>query len=153
MSASTNATNNNQPTLEKPLTDAERRKKHLRDARNREAENDKAADFSSLILRERLQFSVPLQKLYEMVVYERFDLKKACKPFDNYDDETVTQVNFERVLLTEVASLSTEEATELSSCAPRLNTTYEHLKDDRRRHSSRDRSSFGRNQAARRELD
>ena len=70
---------------------------------------------------------MPLQKLYEKIYFDGFDLKAACKPFDNYEDETVTAVNFERVMLSDtngVESLSPQEANDLSSAAPRLNQTY-----------------------------
>lgn len=89
---------------------------------------------------------MPLQKLYEKVYFDGFDLKAACAPFDNFEDETVTSINFERALLSNVESLSPVEANELSSTAPRLNQTYEHLG---RRSSERRRT----HEAARRELE
>ena len=66
------------------------RKRHLKQAREWEAERDVLARFSSEILKERLIFSVPLQKLYEKVFFDRFDLIAACKPHDNYGDETIS---------------------------------------------------------------
>ena len=70
---------------------------------------------------------MPLQKLYETVYFDGFNLKEACQPSDNFEDETITSVNFERLMLKNVESLSTQEASDLSSAAPRLNQTYQHL--------------------------
>ena len=84
--------------------------------------------------------------------FDRLDFKKACEKFDNYGDDTVTQVNFERALLASVESLSTQEATELSAVAPRLNNSYEHLRIGMQESRSR-QGSLGRHDAARKELD
>ena len=116
------------------------------------------AKFNSEILKERLIFSVPLQKLYEKVFFERYDLIAACKTHDNYEDETISQFNFERVLRSDVESLGPKDITELSSVAPRLSNDFEHLRVGafQQSQSSMGRSmrgSLGRNSAARRELD
>lgn len=42
------------------------------------------------MLKERLIFSVPLQKLYETVFFDELDLKAKCLPFDNFGDDTVS---------------------------------------------------------------
>lgn len=76
---------------------------------------------------------MPLQKLYEHILFCKFDLIAACKPFDNYSDDTVTEVNFERVLLKEVPSLSTQEVDELTLVAPRLNSNEVYSSTDFKR--------------------
>ena len=72
---------------------------HLKAAREKEAEKDPLSNFNQEMLRERLVLSVPLQKLYEKVFFDFFDLKEACRKHDNFEDETVTQMDFEKVVL------------------------------------------------------
>ena len=123
-SASTNATAGPSQNVqrEKKKTNEEIRRDHLREAREREIASDQLAQFNMRMLRDRLVGSVPLQKLYEHIHFCKFDLIEACKQYDNYSDGTVTESNFQKVLLKEVPSLSTQEANELVFVAPRLNS-------------------------------
>ena len=95
-------------------------REHRRKAREWEAENDQLSQFSATLLRKRLVGSVPLQKLYEKVFFDQFDLKAACAKYDNFGDDTLTQDNFVIVVLTNVPSLSTLEAQALTTVVPRL---------------------------------
>ena len=44
------------------------------------------AGFDHMILRERLKEVMPLQKLYERVFFDDYDLATACRQFDSFKD-------------------------------------------------------------------
>ena len=76
-------------------------------------------------MRDRLLYNVPLQKLYEAVYFDGFDIIKALKKYDEYNDKTVSASKFESVIMQNVLSIDSKEASELSSAAPRLNKTID----------------------------
>ena len=78
------------------------------------------ADFDIQILRDRLVFSVPLQKLYEKIYFEDWDLVKAVSPYDRLRDGTVTEDDFERVIFANVSSLDRDEVDQLTHMVPRI---------------------------------
>ena len=51
-------------------------------AREFEEKRDLNSEFDMSILRDRLIFSVPLQKLYEKIYFEQWDLVSAMRPYD-----------------------------------------------------------------------
>jgi hypothetical protein len=53
------------------------------------------AGFDHMILRDRLKTSTPLQKLYERVFFDDYDLASNCLMFDNYKDCKRWFVQFE----------------------------------------------------------
>lgn len=73
-----------------------------------------------MILRERLQLSSPMQRLYERVYFDRYDLAHALVPFDNFHDETVHMKAFVQVIVRDVASLGEQEAMQLCHDAPHV---------------------------------
>ena len=44
------------------------------------------AAFDHMILRDRIKFNNSLQKLYEKMFFDDYDLGEACKQFDVYQD-------------------------------------------------------------------
>lgn len=47
-----------------------------------------------MILRERLPLSPPLQRLYERIYFDKYDLVSALEPHDTYKDLTVDVKQF-----------------------------------------------------------
>jgi hypothetical protein len=44
------------------------------------------AGFDHVKLRDRLKWCTPLQKLFERVYFDSYNLSEACKQFDNFGD-------------------------------------------------------------------
>lgn len=86
-----------------------------------------------MILKERLKFSTPLQKLYEKVYFDidTFDFERAFKLYDNFDDGklkrknifllgTVSIQDFKNLVIREVHSIDvTHELDMLVQVVPR----------------------------------
>ena len=116
-----------------------------KDAREYEASLDDLAKFDMHILRDRLLYNVPLQKLYEAVYFDSFDIIKTLKPCDNADlgDLTVSASVFETEMLRHILSLDSKEASELSSAAPRLNKPISSRGHNSNNHMGKSKYSYG----------
>ena len=100
---------------------AERRRTALRAAREREGK-DPMAQFDQEKLRERLQLSVPLQKLYERMYFDSWSPVEELAKYDKFQDDTVPAEDFERVIQAHVPSLDKEknEVSQLTLVCPRI---------------------------------
>ena len=58
-----------------------------------------------MILRDKLIFSIPMQRLYERVYFDNFNLEKCLAGSDSYNDGSVGVRDFVRVVTREVPSL------------------------------------------------
>jgi len=52
------------------------------------------AGFDHVMLRDRLKSCNPLQKLYERVFFDEYDLAASCRQFDQYKDLTISKTFF-----------------------------------------------------------
>ena len=66
------------------LTDEERIRRTSIAAREYEAKKDRMTDFDPAILKERLQLSTPLQKLYEKMYFDKWSPIEDLRKFDNF---------------------------------------------------------------------
>ena len=80
------------------------------------------AQFDQEKLRERLQLSVPLQKLYERMYFDSWSPVEELAKYDNFQDDTVPAEDFERVIQAHVPSLDKEknEVSQLTLVCPRI---------------------------------
>jgi hypothetical protein len=60
--------------------------KKVRSMELEEMGENSVAGFDHVKLRERLRVIVPLQKLYEKVFFDDYDLVAACRAYDSYGD-------------------------------------------------------------------
>ena len=63
------------------------------------------AGFDHVKLRERLRWCNPLQKLYERVFFDGYNLAEACKQFDNFGDFTIARQLFKTIILRDVQGI------------------------------------------------
>jgi hypothetical protein len=63
---------------------------------------ESVAGFDHVKLRERLRWCTPLQKLYERVFFDGYDLAGACKQFDNFEDATIARSLFKTIILRDI---------------------------------------------------
>lgn len=82
-----------------------RRNDLLREIREEELKADKYTEFDHLILRDRLKSNTPLQKLYEAVYFDDYNLFKALYKQDIQNDGTVPVKEFKMQILTDVKSI------------------------------------------------
>ena len=66
---------------------------------------DSIAGFDHVKLRERLRWCNPLQKLYERVFFDGYNLASACQQFDNYGDSTIARSFFKTIILRDVQGI------------------------------------------------
>jgi len=64
-----------------------------------------------MILRDKLVFSVPLQRLYERVYFDNVILENCFKPYDAFNDGSIGLKQFVKVITKEVSSIGETEAT------------------------------------------
>ncbi|CDW73821.1 UNKNOWN [Stylonychia lemnae] len=83
----------------------EQRNKLLKEIREDELKADKYAEFDHLILRDRLKSNTPLQKLFEAVYFDDYDLFKALYQQDIQNDGTVGQKEFKLQILRDIPSI------------------------------------------------
>jgi hypothetical protein len=63
------------------------------------------AGFDHVKLKERLKACMPLQKLYERVFFDGYNLAEACIKYDNYGDLTISRTFFKTVILRDVQGI------------------------------------------------
>lgn len=85
----------------------EKRKEILLKVRQEELKDDAKAHFDHFILKEKLKFCTPLQKLYEKIFFDDLDLGAELAKFDIYSDGTVSVKDFRATILKEVLSIET----------------------------------------------
>lgn len=66
---------------------------------------DSIAGFDHVKLRERLKACAPLQKLYERVFFDDYNLAEACQKYDNFHDQTISRAFFKQVILQDVQGI------------------------------------------------
>jgi len=89
-------------------------------------------------LRERLQYCNPLQKLYERIFFDDFNMERALVERDNFKDGTVRSDDFRMMIIREVTSIDPlKEMEELMLVVPRTSdkderVLYKRLSDELR---------------------
>ncbi|TNV74030.1 hypothetical protein FGO68_gene14997 [Halteria grandinella] len=68
-----------------------------------------------MILRERLRVIVPLQKLYEKIFFDDYDLSVVCRPHDMYSDQTLKKSHFKKIIMRDVPAIQREANDEQTS--------------------------------------
>ena len=66
---------------------------------------ESVAGFDHVKLRERLRWCSPLQKVYERVFFDGYDLARVCKQFDNFEDGTIARSLFKTIILRDVQGI------------------------------------------------
>ena len=92
----------------------------MQDLRSKQAKTHEPAQFSEDILHERLVWSVPLQKLYERIYFDDYDLAKDCLKFDKLPDFTISAEYFTMVIKNAVPNMTKEDLRDLILDVPRL---------------------------------
>jgi hypothetical protein len=82
--------------------------KELRKAEVEAMGENSVASFDHIKLRERLRVIVPLQKLYEKIFFDDYDLASVCRPHDMYSDLTLKKSHFKKLILRDVPSIQRE---------------------------------------------
>jgi len=77
---------------------AEFRSKELRKLREQQAMDHAPAQFDEKILRERLTYSIPLQRLYERVYFDDYDLFADCLKADLNKENALAESVFKDVI-------------------------------------------------------
>eukprot|EP00347_Sterkiella_histriomuscorum_P022899 403336739 len=90
-----------------------KRREILQKLREDEVKVDKTAQFDHIILKERLKYNTPLQKLYEKVYFDDFNLEIALRPFDNFHDFTVSMKDFQVIIIKEVQGIDPSQELDL----------------------------------------
>ena len=99
------------------------RSKNLQRYRAAQAKNHKKADFSQDILKARLKYSQPLQRLYERIYFDDFNLVQYCEKYDKRNDSTMAKKDFQDVVYDHITCLSDEQCDEIIEDVPRLDLT------------------------------
>jgi hypothetical protein len=72
-----------------------KRQEHLLKARANEInEQHTTSKFDHMILRDKLIFSMPMQRLYERVFFDQITLENCFKSFDTFNDGSVSLKQF-----------------------------------------------------------
>ncbi len=96
-----------------------KRQEHLVKARQNEINDQhQTSKFDHMILREKLMFCVPMQRLYERVYFDKLTLENCFMPLDAFNDGTVTLKQFTQTVVKEVPSLNESDATQLANEFP-----------------------------------